>query len=54
VFAQNNHEFPAVGAAEPSKEIARFGTFKRDPIDVDRAGARLEEALELMDEVGWD
>jgi iron(III) transport system substrate-binding protein len=54
VFAQNNHEFPAVGGARPSPEIARFGDFKRDPIDVDRAGARLDEALNLMDEVGWD
>ena len=54
IFARNNHEFPAVGDAEPSKEIARFGTFKRDMIDVDRAGARLDEALKLMDDVGWD
>jgi iron(III) transport system substrate-binding protein len=54
VFAQNNHEFPVAGGAEPSKEIAQFGTFKRDPIDVGRAGARLDEALKLMDEVGWD
>ena len=54
VFAQNNHEFPAVGGARPSKEIARFGSFKRDPIAVARAGAHLDEALSLMDEVGWD
>jgi iron(III) transport system substrate-binding protein len=54
VFAQNNHEFPVVAGAKPSKEIAQFGTFKRDPIDVNRAGARLDEALKLMDEVGWD
>lgn len=54
VFAQNNHEFPAVRGASPSPEIARFGDFKRDMIDVDRAGARLDEALNLMDEVGWD
>ena len=54
MFAQNNHEFPAVEGAQPSKEIAQFGTFKRDPIDVDGAGERLDEALKLMDEVGWD
>ena len=54
VFARNNHEFPAVGGASASPEIERFGDFKRDPIDVDRAGARLDEALNLMDEVGWD
>jgi iron(III) transport system substrate-binding protein len=54
VFARNNHEFPVVAGARPSSEIERFGDFKRDPIDVDRAGARLGEALNLMDEVGWD
>jgi iron(III) transport system substrate-binding protein len=53
-FAQNNHEFPAVEGASASPEIERFGAFKRDLIDVDRAGPRLGEALNLMDEVGWD
>jgi iron(III) transport system substrate-binding protein len=38
----------------PSEQLARFGQFKRDPIDVDRAGARLGDALRLMDEVGWE
>ena len=54
VFAQNNHEFPVVEGARPSPEIAQFGDFKRDPIDVEGAGEQLEEALNLMDEVGWD
>jgi iron(III) transport system substrate-binding protein len=54
VFAQNNHEFPVVEGARPSPQIAQFGDFKRDPIDVDGAGAHLTEALNLMDEVGWD
>jgi iron(III) transport system substrate-binding protein len=53
VFAQNNHEFPVVEGARPSPEIAQFGDFKRDPIDVNGAGAHLTEALNLMDEVGW-
>jgi iron(III) transport system substrate-binding protein len=54
VFAQNNHEFPVVEEARSSPEITQFGDFKRDPIDVDGAGAHLKEALNLMDEVGWD
>jgi iron(III) transport system substrate-binding protein len=54
VFAQNNHEFPVVGGAQPSEEIEHFGDFKRDPIDVDGAGPLLGDALELMDQVGWD
>jgi iron(III) transport system substrate-binding protein len=44
VFSDNNHEFPVSGELE----------FEADPIDVERAGARLDDALNLMDEVGWD
>src|SRR5215207_7984749 len=54
VFARSNYEFPAVEGVKPAEEIAQFGTFKRDPIDVGGAGPRLDEALRLMDEVGWD
>ena len=53
-LARNNHEFPVAPGASPSDEIARFGDFKRDPIDVDGAGPRLDDALRLMDEVGWE
>jgi iron(III) transport system substrate-binding protein len=44
VFSDNNHEFSVTDELE----------FKADPIDVERAGARLDDALNLMDEVGWD
>jgi iron(III) transport system substrate-binding protein len=44
VFSDNNHEFPVTEELE----------FKADPIDVEQAGARLDDALNLMDEVGWD
>jgi len=53
VFARNNKEFPVVPGVKPAPEIARFGGFKRDTIDVDAAGRRLTQALRLMDEVGW-
>jgi iron(III) transport system substrate-binding protein len=44
VFEQGNHEFGVADCCE----------FKRDTIDVQAAGARLDDALNLMDEVGWD
>ncbi|HEV3376621.1 MAG TPA: extracellular solute-binding protein [Thermoleophilaceae bacterium] len=44
VFSDNNHEFPVTEELE----------FKADPIDVRRAGSRLDDALSLMVEVGWD
>jgi iron(III) transport system substrate-binding protein len=54
IFAKSNHEYPAVAGVKPDPVMARFGTFKRDMIDVAGAGPRLAEALKLMDEVGWD
>jgi iron(III) transport system substrate-binding protein len=54
IFVANNHEYPAVAGVKPDPVMARFGTFKRDMIDVAGAGPRLAEALKLMDEVGWD
>jgi iron(III) transport system substrate-binding protein len=54
LFARNNKEFPVVRGVKASPEIERFGPFKRDTIDVDGAGRRLEEALRLMEAVGWD
>jgi iron(III) transport system substrate-binding protein len=54
IFAENNHEYPAVAGVKPDPVMARFGTFKRDVIDVAAAGPLLDDALKLMDEVGWD
>jgi iron(III) transport system substrate-binding protein len=53
-FAQNNHEFGVAEGVAPTQEIARFGEFKRDPIDVAGAGERLEDAVQMMNDVGWD
>ena len=44
VFSENNHEFPVTEELD----------FEADPIDVEQAGERLDDALNLMDEVGWD
>lgn len=53
IFARNNKEFPVVRGVKTSPEIAQFGPFKRDTIDVDGAGRQLEAALRLMESVGW-
>jgi iron(III) transport system substrate-binding protein len=54
IFVENNHEYPAVAGVKPDPVMARFGTFKRDVIDVAAAGPLLDDALKLMDQVGWD
>lgn len=53
-FARNNHEFGVTPGVKTTREIARFGDFKRDPIDVARAGSRLDDAVRMMNDVGWD
>ena len=54
VFANNNHEFGVDPGVRTTKEIAQFGTFKRDPIDVAGAGEHLDDAVRMMNQVGWD
>ena len=53
-IARNNHEFAVAPDVRPTPELARFGSFKRDPIDVAGAGSHLTEAVQLMNEVGWN
>ncbi|HEX2161117.1 MAG TPA: extracellular solute-binding protein [Thermoleophilaceae bacterium] len=54
VLAANNHEFAVDPGVEPTDEIAQFGRFKRDPIDVAGAGSHLGDAVRLMNQVGWN
>jgi iron(III) transport system substrate-binding protein len=53
IFAANNHELGVDPKVVPTPEIARFGRFKRDPIDVAGAGRHLGDAVRLMNQVGW-
>ena len=53
-FARNNHEFGVGPGVKTTPEIAQFGTFKRDPIDVAGAGSHLDEAVRMMNDVGWN
>ena len=53
-LASSNHEFAAAEGVEPTEQIAQFGEFKRDPIDVAAAGERLDDALQLMGSLGWN
>jgi iron(III) transport system substrate-binding protein len=54
VFAHNNFEFAVDPNVKPARQIARFGKFKRDPIDVAGAGRHLTDAVQLMNKVGWN
>ncbi|PKM30795.1 MAG: iron ABC transporter substrate-binding protein [Gammaproteobacteria bacterium HGW-Gammaproteobacteria-11] len=54
IFAGVNQEFPANPAVAPSEEVAAWGEFKADTINVEVAGRRQPEAIMLMDREGWN
>lgn len=54
VFADVNMEFPANAALEPSAEVAAWGDFKADDVNIEVAGRRQPEAIMLMDRLGWN
>lgn len=54
IFADVNQEFPANASVKPSDEVAAWGEFKMDTINVEVAGRRQPEAVMLMDRQRWD
>jgi iron(III) transport system substrate-binding protein len=48
-----NGELSADGSTAPARQIADWAEVKQDPIDVERAGALLPDAVSLMQQVGW-
>ena len=49
----SNSEFAANPAVPPAEHIREWADVKRDPIDVERAGELLPQAIKLMQQVGW-
>jgi iron(III) transport system substrate-binding protein len=54
LLVRNNQEFGVDPHIASTPELARFGSFKRDPIDVTGAGRHLGDAVRLMSDVGWE
>ena len=48
-----NSEFAANPAVAPAEHIRDWAEVKLDPIDVERAGPALKQAVALMQRVGW-
>ena len=54
VFADVNMEFPANDSLKPADDVAAWGEFKADTINVEVAGRRQPEAIMLMDRLRWN
>lgn len=49
----SNSEFAANPEVEPARHIRTWASVKIDPIDVEKAGPALSQAVALMQRVGW-
>ena len=53
LFASTNSEFPANPDVAPAQHIADWRGFRVDPVDVTSDAGLQADAVELMNEVGW-
>ncbi len=53
LFADGNLEYPVNPAAKPAPEVAAWGPFKPDQINVSKAGELQKKAIKLMDRAGY-
>ena len=53
-FIGGNHELPVNPDVAPDDAVAAFGKFEPMPIDAEAYGARNAEAIELLEQVGYE
>ena len=53
IFAEVNLEYPVNAKAKLDPVVAAWGSFKRDPRNIQIAGDRQAEAVKIMDRAGW-
>lgn len=53
-FVSGNHEYPVNPGVDPDPLIAEFGEFKADELNAAEFGQLNDEAVRLMDEVGYE
>jgi iron(III) transport system substrate-binding protein len=53
LFADSNMEYPANPAVDSPPDVAAWGTFKQNPINLENAGKYQVKAIRLMDRAGY-
>jgi iron(III) transport system substrate-binding protein len=53
IFASLNQEYPVLVGVPVSAEVARWGSFKQDPVNLAVAGELQARAIRLMDRAGY-
>jgi len=53
LFADINLEYPVNPLVKSAPEVAAWGSFKQDQLNLSKAGELQKEAIKLMDHVGY-
>ncbi|VAW86402.1 Ferric iron ABC transporter, iron-binding protein [hydrothermal vent metagenome] len=53
LFSDSNHEYPANAQIKPSAQVAAWGSFKGNQVNVAKAGELQVDAVKLMDRAGY-
>lgn len=52
-YASSNYEFPVKEGVTLDKTVASWGSFKADPLGLDKVADQQVEAVKIFDRVGW-
>lgn len=52
-FSSTNYEYPVNPAVEPAEVLSSWGNFKEQELDLTELGENNEQAIKIMNEVGW-
>jgi iron(III) transport system substrate-binding protein len=53
LFVDGNFEYPVNESVEPTDALDRFGTFRRDPLNVGELGQHNAEAVQILTDAGY-
>ena len=53
IFAGENYEYPVNPEAETSELLQSWGSFKEDPLPLQKLGELNQQAVILFDQAGW-
>ena len=53
-FSAGNDEYPAVPGVALSESVATLGIFRPDTIELSEIATNVDEAVEVLNSVGWE
>ncbi|MEI9965295.1 MAG: extracellular solute-binding protein [Caulobacteraceae bacterium] len=53
IFAEGNHEFPAVPTVKPPPDVEAVSHFKADALPLSQLGVHQSEAQDIYNKAGW-